>query len=176
MSTTSGPAAPSPSSTSTAECRPAPGGGRLGFPEGHPNFRGVLPPAIGPVSETLAAHDLVLVAGTDAPEYATHLLDVARAAQAQPTGLVMSGGVAMARASELEGRLMAILDTTRARQALTARAVVTVSLVTLGVGDLAAARSFYEGLGWHTNAAPDDDVVFFQAGGMVIARSRSITL
>ena len=33
---------------------PAPGGGRLGFPEGHPNFRGVLPPAIGPVSETLA--------------------------------------------------------------------------------------------------------------------------
>ncbi|MGH2985269.1 MAG: thiamine pyrophosphate-binding protein, partial [Solirubrobacterales bacterium] len=33
---------------------PAPGGGRLGFPEGHPNFRGVIPPAIGPVSETLA--------------------------------------------------------------------------------------------------------------------------
>ena len=36
-------------------------------------------------------------------------------------------------------------------------------------GDLAAARSFYEGLGWRTNAAPDDDVVFFQAGGMVVA-------
>ena len=44
-----------------------------------------------------------------------------------------------------------------------------LSLVTLGVGNLAAARAFYEGLGWHTNAAPDDDVVFFQAGGMVIA-------
>jgi hypothetical protein len=44
-----------------------------------------------------------------------------------------------------------------------------LSLVTLGVGDLATARSFYEGLGWHTNAATDDDVVFFQAGGMVIA-------
>jgi uncharacterized protein len=44
-----------------------------------------------------------------------------------------------------------------------------LSLVTLGVGDLAAARSFYEGLGWHTNAKPDDDVVFFQAGGMVVA-------
>ena len=28
---------------------PATGGGRLGFPEGHPNFRGVLPPAIGPL-------------------------------------------------------------------------------------------------------------------------------
>ena len=44
-----------------------------------------------------------------------------------------------------------------------------LSLVTLGVGDLAAARAFYEGLGWHTNAAADDDVVFFQAGGMVVA-------
>ena len=44
-----------------------------------------------------------------------------------------------------------------------------LSLVTLGVGDLAAARAFYEGLGWHTNAAPDDDVVFFQAGGMAVA-------
>ena len=44
-----------------------------------------------------------------------------------------------------------------------------LSLVTLGVGDLAAARSFYEGLGWHTNAAADDDVVFFQAGGIVVA-------
>src|SRR3954469_20613504 len=40
---------------------PAPGGGRIGFPEGHPHFRGVLPPAIGPVSETLAGHDLILV-------------------------------------------------------------------------------------------------------------------
>jgi uncharacterized protein len=44
-----------------------------------------------------------------------------------------------------------------------------VSLVTLGVRDLSRARAFYEALGWSTNAAPDDDVVFFQAGGMVVA-------
>jgi catechol 2,3-dioxygenase-like lactoylglutathione lyase family enzyme len=44
-----------------------------------------------------------------------------------------------------------------------------VSAVTLGVGDLARARAFYEGLGWATRAEPDDDVVFFQAGGMVLA-------
>ena len=44
-----------------------------------------------------------------------------------------------------------------------------LSLVTLGVGDLARARSFYEGLGWTTGAGPDDDVVFFQAGCMVVA-------
>jgi predicted lactoylglutathione lyase len=44
-----------------------------------------------------------------------------------------------------------------------------VSLITLGVRDLARARAFYEALGWTTGAAPDDDVVFFQAGGMVVA-------
>jgi uncharacterized protein len=43
-----------------------------------------------------------------------------------------------------------------------------VSLVTLGVGDLARSRAFYEALGWSTGAAPDDDVVFFQAGGMIV--------
>ena len=37
---------------------PAPGGGRIGFPEDHPAFQGILPPAIGPLAETLAGHDL----------------------------------------------------------------------------------------------------------------------
>jgi uncharacterized protein len=44
-----------------------------------------------------------------------------------------------------------------------------VSLITLGVRDLGRARAFYEALGWTTGAAPDDDVAFFQAGGMVVA-------
>ena len=44
-----------------------------------------------------------------------------------------------------------------------------VNLITLGVVDLARARGFYEGLGWSTGAAPDDDVVFFQTGDMVVA-------
>ena len=44
-----------------------------------------------------------------------------------------------------------------------------VSLITLGVADLARARSFYEGLGWTTRAEPEDDVVFFQTGGMIVA-------
>src|SRR4051812_44769804 len=48
---------------------PAPGGGRLGFPENHPQFRGVLPPAIGPLSETLAGHDFVLVVGASVFSY-----------------------------------------------------------------------------------------------------------
>jgi benzoylformate decarboxylase len=48
---------------------PAPGGGRIGFPEGHPQFRGVLPPAIGPVGEMLAGADLVLVVGSSVFPY-----------------------------------------------------------------------------------------------------------
>jgi len=43
---------------------PATGGGRLGFPEDHPFFQGILPPAVGPLSEALAPHDFVLAAGT----------------------------------------------------------------------------------------------------------------
>jgi benzoylformate decarboxylase len=48
---------------------PAPGGGRIGFPEGHPYFRGTLPPAIGPLGQMLEGHDLVLAAGTSVFPY-----------------------------------------------------------------------------------------------------------
>ena len=42
-----------------------------------------------------------------------------------------------------------------------------ISLVTLGVRDLARERAFYEALGWSGAVQPDSDVCFFQAGGMV---------
>jgi catechol 2,3-dioxygenase-like lactoylglutathione lyase family enzyme len=42
-----------------------------------------------------------------------------------------------------------------------------ISLVTLGVADLARARGFYEALGWSGAHQPDAEVCFFQAGGMV---------
>jgi predicted lactoylglutathione lyase len=42
-----------------------------------------------------------------------------------------------------------------------------VSLVTLGVNNLATARAFYEALGWSGAQQPDDEVCFFQVGGMV---------
>lgn len=44
-----------------------------------------------------------------------------------------------------------------------------VTVITLGVQDLARARRFYQALGWRTAAEPDDDVVFFQAGDLVLA-------
>ncbi|MGH3052520.1 MAG: VOC family protein [Gaiellaceae bacterium] len=43
-----------------------------------------------------------------------------------------------------------------------------LSLITLGVADLARARAFYEALGWTSAARPNDDVVFFQAGGTIV--------
>jgi hypothetical protein len=49
-----------------------------------------------------------------------------------------------------------------------------VSLVTLGVSDVGRARRFYEALGW-SGESPDGEVVFFQAGGMIVALwSRSL--
>jgi catechol 2,3-dioxygenase-like lactoylglutathione lyase family enzyme len=44
-----------------------------------------------------------------------------------------------------------------------------VSLITLGVADLERSRRFYEALGWRSGAEPGADVVFFQAGEMVLA-------
>jgi predicted lactoylglutathione lyase len=41
-----------------------------------------------------------------------------------------------------------------------------VSLITLGVADLALARTFYERLGWQGQEI--EETVFFQAGGMAL--------
>ncbi|WP_092506821.1 VOC family protein [Agrococcus jejuensis] len=41
-----------------------------------------------------------------------------------------------------------------------------ISLITLGVHDLARERAFYEALGWADAQQPDGEVCFFQAGGM----------
>ena len=45
-----------------------------------------------------------------------------------------------------------------------------VSLITLGVRDLARSLAFYRALGWepHTSSVPGE-VAFFDAGGMVVA-------
>ena len=48
---------------------PATGGGRLGFPEGHPHFQGTLPPGIGAIASTLEGCDLILAVGTSVFPY-----------------------------------------------------------------------------------------------------------
>ncbi len=44
-----------------------------------------------------------------------------------------------------------------------------ISLVTLGVEDVAHARRFYERLGWVASSASQAEVTFYQANGMALA-------
>jgi len=44
-----------------------------------------------------------------------------------------------------------------------------ISLITLGYRDYRRARDFYAAIGWTDGVSPDDEVVFFQAGGMIFA-------
>ena len=53
----------------TVWASPGTASSRIGFPENHPNFVGVLPPAIGPLAQTLNGHDLVLAVGTSVFPY-----------------------------------------------------------------------------------------------------------
>jgi benzoylformate decarboxylase len=48
---------------------PPTGGSRIGFPESHAAFQGVLPPAVAPLAEALQGHDLVLVVGSSVFPY-----------------------------------------------------------------------------------------------------------
>ncbi|OBK35381.1 benzoylformate decarboxylase [Mycobacterium sp. 1245111.1] len=47
----------------------APGEGRPGFPETHPQYRGTLPPAIGPLARALSGHDVIVVIGAPVFRY-----------------------------------------------------------------------------------------------------------
>ncbi len=62
-----------------------------------------------------AADDLVLAGGARASDYAGHLLEIARSMQSEPA--TAWAAVAMARRSQLEGRLLSILDGKVSRKA-----------------------------------------------------------
>lgn len=87
-----------------------------------------------------AADDLVLNAGAGASEYATHLLEIARSMQS-PAALEWTA-VAMARRSQLEGRLLAILDCKRDRKPLRRASLIAASFVAIGIiAPLAAVQA-----------------------------------
>jgi uncharacterized protein len=44
-----------------------------------------------------------------------------------------------------------------------------ITLITLGVTDLARSRAFYETLGWKASAASQSEVAFFQGNGLALA-------
>jgi beta-lactamase regulating signal transducer with metallopeptidase domain len=87
-----------------------------------------------------ATDDLVLNTGARASEYANHLLDVARTMR--PASGVGCAAVAIARRSQLEGRLMAILDTGVNRRAPGRAALLVAGLIALAmVAPFAAVRA-----------------------------------
>jgi TonB family protein len=74
-----------------------------------------------------ATDDLVLHAGERASDYAGHLLEVARTLQPAPA--TAWAAIAMARRSQLEGRLVAILDSGVARKPSGRRAPLAAALI-----------------------------------------------
>jgi beta-lactamase regulating signal transducer with metallopeptidase domain len=87
-----------------------------------------------------ACDDLVLNSGCRPSEYATHLVDIARAFRDAP----QLAGIAMARSPLLQGRIAAIVDASRARQLrpLTALAIlVFMGALALALGGSSPAAS-----------------------------------
>lgn len=86
-----------------------------------------------------ACDDHVLDAGTKASDYADHLLDLARSFRS--AGCSSLAAVAIARRSQLEGRLLAILDPSLSRRGMNRIASTSIALtVALVVLPLAAIR------------------------------------
>lgn len=91
------------------------------------------------VERELACDDYVLSTGTKASDYASHLLDLARGMRSSHLSSLTA--VAIARRSQLEGRLLAILDPGLKRRGLNRAASVVVAVVlTFIVLPLAALR------------------------------------
>jgi benzoylformate decarboxylase len=163
---------------------PATGGGRLGFPENHANFRGVLPPAIGPVAETLAGHDLILVAGASVFAYYPYIpgdllpegaelvvvtSDPDEAARA-PMGEAIVADVALT----LEALLGAIGDGDPGRPAPEPRdAPMTAAEMGVEPGTPISGTEAMAALG---SAFPDDGIVVLEAPSATLALRNQLRL
>ena len=93
-----------------------------------------------------ACDDLVLAAGTRGSDYADQLLDIARVMTGGRFPAVIGGAsLAMAHRSQLEGRLIAILDPTVPRRGLTrARAAAAATVFALVAVPIASVQPWAE--------------------------------
>ncbi|HEX6576306.1 MAG TPA: M56 family metallopeptidase, partial [Gemmatimonadaceae bacterium] len=83
------------------------------------------------VERELACDDRVISAGSRASDYASNLLDVARSLRAP--SLTSNTAIAMARPSQLSGRLLAVLDSRRNRRRVTRRIAASASFAASAV-------------------------------------------
>jgi TonB family protein len=85
-----------------------------------------------------AADDLVLASGLSASDYASHLLEIARRLSPSPASM----SLAMARPSQLEGRMLAILDSKANRRGAGRRSALAAAACAIAVlAPLAAVRA-----------------------------------
>jgi HEAT repeat protein/beta-lactamase regulating signal transducer with metallopeptidase domain len=90
-----------------------------------------------------ACDDLVLASGTKGTDYAQHLLEIARSMRS--VDHAAWAAVSMAKPSQMEGRLMAILDSDRDRRSLTrVTSIAAVLLMAALVLPLAALQPWAE--------------------------------
>lgn len=81
-----------------------------------------------------ACDDFVLAYGTSGPDYADELLEIARLAPAPPfAATAATASLAMARRSQLEGRLMAILDPSVPRTGVSRLRTISATAIALVV-------------------------------------------
>ncbi len=83
------------------------------------------------VERERACDDLVLNTGSPPSAYANHLLEIARAVRSTP--LAAAAALPMAKPSQLERRLLAVLESGRNRSGLSARTMLIGSLVACAV-------------------------------------------
>jgi beta-lactamase regulating signal transducer with metallopeptidase domain/HEAT repeat protein len=115
-----------------------------------------------------ACDDQVLDAGTKASDYADHLLDLARSFRAASCSSLAA--VAIARRSQLEGRLLAILDPNLSRRGLNPFASLSVGLiVAVIVLPLAAIRPSAQAHGKATPRAEATRSITFDSTGQTFA-------
>jgi TonB family protein len=87
-----------------------------------------------------AADDLVLAGGARASDYAGHLLEIARSMQSQ--SVTAWAAVAMARRSQLEGRLLSILDARVSRKSARRASAIGAAIAAVAIcAPFAAVRA-----------------------------------
>jgi HEAT repeat protein/beta-lactamase regulating signal transducer with metallopeptidase domain len=118
-----------------------------------------------------ACDDLVLASGTRGSDYADQLLDIARVMQAGRFPAVFAGAsLAMAQRSQLEGRLIAILDPSVPRRGLSrARAAAAAAIFTAVMVAIASVQPWAE----ERSAAIDAAVADVAAPSTVLAAQSS---